>query len=129
MAKEKMIRRVVVQGVTVVRDGQRKSPELNKAFDFTQQEIDYLDRVAPAATRKTVNETVAEDAVVVEEPEGGDTGTDETAPDANAKPTATKTPKRGKTTKKAPAKTEEPESDESDDEEAEDADESEDDDI
>lgn len=123
MSKPKMIRRVVTQNVTVVREGKRVTPEMNKAFDFTADEIEYLDRVSPAASRRAVNESPADAAL--EDPEGGDTGTDETAPDGNKKPTANKAPKRGGK-KAAPAK-EEPE-DESEDE-SEDADESEDDDI
>lgn len=57
MAKEKMIRRMVVQSVTVVRDGERVTPAQGKVFDFTPEEIEYLDRISPAASRKAVDES------------------------------------------------------------------------
>jgi hypothetical protein len=84
--------RVVAQSVTVVRDGKRVSPTIGKPYPFTAAELKFLDAANPAATRKAVNEsaTVAETP-----PEGGDTGTDDTAPDRNAAPTAKRTPRRG----------------------------------
>jgi hypothetical protein len=91
---EKMISRVVTQNVTVIRDGKRHSPPRGKAFPFTEQEVAYLDKVAPGSVRLPVNErTAAESADVA--PSGGDTGEDATAPDQKAKPTAKRTPRRG----------------------------------
>lgn len=74
-------------GVTVIRDGVRKTPQIGKAFDFTKDEIEAVRKQVPTAFRKPVNE----DDTPVEQ-----TASDATAPDANAKPTAAKTPKRGK---------------------------------
>ena len=118
--KEKMVRRIVTQTVTVVREGKRVTPPINdpKGFHFTESEITYLDRNSPAATRRPTNESA-----VVEEPEVKTSEKSEEPPVDEAKPAA-KAPKRRKTAKKA-----EPETDESEDDEAEDADESEDDDI
>lgn len=82
MAKEKMIRRVVVQSVTVVRDGQRVTPERGKAFDFTPEEIEYLDRISPAASRKPLNESPTPAPVnVADDDEDED---DDAEPDAEA---------------------------------------------
>ena len=105
----KTTRRMVTQSVTVIREGKRVSPEIGKSYPFTEAEIEYLDRLSPAATRKSVNEDPID---AEEEVEGGDTGDDETAPDKNAKPTATKTPKKGK---KAAAKKAEADEDEEED--------------
>jgi len=107
----KTTRRMVTQSVTVIREGKRVSPEIGKSYPFTEAEIEYLDRLSPATTRKSVNEDPI-DADAEEEVEGGDTGDDETAPDKNAKPTATKTPKKGK---KAAAKKAEADEEEEDD--------------
>lgn len=85
-------RRMVTQSVTVIRDGKRVSPALNTAFDFTAEEVKYLDKNAPAASRKSVNEDA--DVETLEAPKGGDTGTDATAPGQKAKATAKRTPRR-----------------------------------
>lgn len=116
--------RVVMQSVTVVRDGKRVTPEIGKPFPFTNAEITYLDKNAKGALRKAVNED-ADMETPGEEPEGGDTGDDATAPDQKAKATATRTPRRGANAaeKKAAAK------DAEDAEDAEEGDEGEDDDI
>jgi hypothetical protein len=44
-----MPKRLVKKGVTVVRDGQRIRPEVNKGFDFTADEIERITEVDPAA--------------------------------------------------------------------------------
>ena len=106
---DKMTSRVVTQSVTVVRDGKRVSPPLHKAFKFTAEEIAYLDEVSPSASRKAVNETPVEE--LEQEPKGGDTGDDASAPDQNAKPTAARTLKRGAAAKKAAAKTDDADAD------------------
>lgn len=74
-------------GVTVIRDGVRKTPQIGKAFDFTKEEIEAVRKQVPTAFRKPVNE----DDTPVEQ-----TATDASAPDGNAKPTATKAAKRPK---------------------------------
>ena len=121
MAKEKLTRRMVTQSVTVVRDGKRQTPEIGKPFGFTRDEIKYLDRISPTATRKSVNEDEAT-AAELEAPEGGDTGDDATAPEQNAEPTAKKSPRKAPAKKKAAAKKAEPEPEPEDEDETEDAD-------
>lgn len=78
MASKNMIRRVVTQSVTVVRDGERVTPEIGSSFEFTPEEIAYLDRISPAASRKPVNEAPLldsddEDADVENAPPAKDT--------------------------------------------------------
>lgn len=74
-------------GVTVIRDGVRKTPPIGKAFDFTAAEVEAVRKQVPTAFRKPVNE----DDTLVEQ-----TASDASAPDGDASATATKTPKRGK---------------------------------
>lgn len=88
----KDISRVVAQSVTVVRDGERVTPPIGKPFPFTADELEFIDRANPAAVRKAVDESAPDTETP---PEGGDTGTDDSAPDRNAKPTAARTPRRG----------------------------------
>lgn len=57
MSEEKMIERVVTQSVTVIREGKRVTPPLNKSFPFTADEITYLDSISPRASRKPVDES------------------------------------------------------------------------
>lgn len=52
-----MPERVPNISVGVVREGQRKTVEPGKAFNFTQDEIDTITKVAPGALRKAVNES------------------------------------------------------------------------
>lgn len=55
-----MTKRVPTVSVVVTREGKRVSPPLNKSFDFTDGEIETINRVQPGALRKPVNETAAE---------------------------------------------------------------------
>lgn len=98
---EKMVSRVVTQSVTVVRDGKRVSPKIGEAFEFTEEEIKYLDSVSPRASRRPTNETPLRRRVEAEDDEGDeeDAGDDESAPDKKAAPKSTRTPKRGKAAK------------------------------
>lgn len=101
MASKDMIRRVVVQSVTVVRDGVRVTPEQGKAFDFTAEEIAYLDRVSPAASRKPLNESpTAQPAVAPVDDEDEDEADAEAESEAPAKATA-KAPAKKAVAKKA----------------------------
>lgn len=115
MAKPSMIRRVVVQSVTVVRDGARVTPERGKAFDFTEEEIAYLDRISPSASRRAVNESGVSapqpQAPVVEEPEDEDE--DDVEDDEPAK---TPAPKKAAAKKKPAAKKTAASSDDDEDE-------------
>lgn len=111
MAKAKIFRRMVLQSVTVVRDGKRKPLPINESFDFNEDEIEYLDRVSPGATRKIVSE-----GPVSDEPEQEAVAEPEPAKKAPAKKAAAK---------KAPTKAD----DAADESEDDAADESEDDDI
>lgn len=74
-------------GVTVIRDGVRKTPPIGKAFNFTAEEVESVRKQVPTAFRKPVNE----DDTPVEQ-----TASDASAPNGNAKATATKTPKTPK---------------------------------
>ena len=62
-----MPKRLVKKGVTVVRDGRRVRPEINKGFDFTKEEID------------AINETDATALGTAKEAEGVEEGTAEVA--------------------------------------------------
>lgn len=77
--------------ITVIREGKRVTPPLNKAYPFTADEVADVTKIAPNAFRKPVNETTEE------------VGEDATAPDQTAGATATKTPKQS-AKKKAAAK-------------------------
>lgn len=77
--------------ITVIREGKRITPPLNKAYPFTADEVADVTKIAPNAFRKPVNETTEE------------VGEDATAPDQTAGATATKTPKQS-AKKKAAAK-------------------------
>lgn len=107
--------------VIVIRDGKRKSPELGKAFDFSDAEVKQINRLLPGALRKPVNES----ATVADEDEGHTSDDSEAAkapskaaPDGSKKPTAAKGTK-------AAAKTKEVDKDVAD-EDADDAEEDED---
>lgn len=63
----KMTKLIVTQSVTVVRDGKRVTPPLNKAFPFTDDEIAIIKGANPQGLRKPVNESSAEDTVDGEE--------------------------------------------------------------
>lgn len=78
--------------ITVIREGKRVTPPLNKAYPFTADEVADVTKIAPNAFRKPVNETTEE------------VGEDATAPDQTAGATATKTPKQSAKKKKAAAK-------------------------
>lgn len=110
MAMGNMIRRVVVQSVTVVRDGQRVTPERGKAFDFTAEEIEYLDRISPAASRKAVDESAT--APVAAPAVKDDADEDDAEDEAPAKATA---PAKAKPAGKKAAAAAKPASSEDDD--------------
>lgn len=48
--------RIPVKGVIVFRDKQQVRPPLGKPFEFTQQEIEDLERAAPGHVRKPIME-------------------------------------------------------------------------
>ena len=47
-----MAKRIVKQGVVVVRDGKRVRPQPGKAFDFTAEEIKQLEEISPNSIAK-----------------------------------------------------------------------------
>lgn len=55
-----MPKRVPVNTVIVKRDGKSFAPPIGKPFDFTQSELDDINRLMPNAVRKIVNETLDE---------------------------------------------------------------------
>lgn len=52
MAKSK----VVLKSVIIARDGKRLSPPIGKAFPFTAEEVEEIEKVNPTALRDAVNE-------------------------------------------------------------------------
>ena len=48
--------RIPVKGVIVFRDKQQVRPPLGKPFEFTQQEIEDLEKAAPGHVRKPIME-------------------------------------------------------------------------
>jgi hypothetical protein len=57
-----MPRLMVKHSVTVMRDGQRITPEIGKAFDFTDAEVADMDKAEPVPYRAIVNEDQGEEA-------------------------------------------------------------------
>lgn len=55
-----LISRVPVQSIVVVRDGKQITPDLDKPFNFTAQEVEDIERVNPSAMRKPIVEKSAE---------------------------------------------------------------------
>lgn len=55
-----LISRVPVQSIVVVRDGKQVTPDLDKPFNFTAQEVEDIERVNPSAMRKPIVEKSAE---------------------------------------------------------------------
>ena len=51
-----LISRVPVQSIVVVRDGKQVTPDLDKPFNFTAQEVEDIERVNPSAMRKPIVE-------------------------------------------------------------------------
>ena len=51
-----MPKRVPVKSVVVVRDGKQVRPEMGKAFDFTTEELDDINRLSPNSIRKVITE-------------------------------------------------------------------------
>jgi hypothetical protein len=47
---------MVKHAVVVMRDGQRVTPEIGKAFDFTEAELKELEAAEPVPVRPVVNE-------------------------------------------------------------------------
>lgn len=56
MAK-KMYKLIVTQSVTVVRDGKRVTPPINKVYEFTEAEAAMILKANPQGLRRPVNET------------------------------------------------------------------------
>lgn len=111
-----MPKRVPTVSVIVIREGKRVSPKLNKGYNFTDEEIETINRVQPGALRKPVNETATEDAADVDATATADT-TKEKVP--ASKP---KTGKKAKAEKPAAEKPADEDADDSDDDADEDED-------
>jgi len=54
---EKTISKIPLQSITVVRAGKLVTPELHKAFDFTESEIADIETMNPEAVRDPVDES------------------------------------------------------------------------
>lgn len=55
MAK-KSNKKVVLKRLIIARDGKRMEPPIGKAFEFTDEELENIERVNPGALRDAVNE-------------------------------------------------------------------------
>lgn len=79
-----MAKRIINEGITVVRDGKRVRPEIGKAFDLTAEEIAQLEKIRPKAIAKLDK--------VEDDPRSTDTDTDDdgAADDAAAAAAAAK---------------------------------------
>ena len=84
-----MIAKVPLMSITVVRNGERVEPPVNKPFAFTSDEVDYISRVSPGALRNVSVEVMpdldtnvdeAEDEVDEAEDEVGKPDSAEPAP-------------------------------------------------
>lgn len=94
-----MAKRIVLQTVTVHRDGKLHTPPIGQPFDFTAAELKDLKEVNPDAVRELTKEgqdddntddtTDDEDDIDL----GGDPAEDEPAPAPKPKTTAAKKPK------------------------------------
>jgi hypothetical protein len=60
MAK-KSNKRVVLKRVIIGREGKRLEPPIGKAFEFTDEELENIERVNPTALREAVNEDAEAD--------------------------------------------------------------------
>jgi hypothetical protein len=106
-----MAKRLVKKGVTVVREGKRVRPEINKNFDFTADEIERIVGVDPTALGKA--DSGAEDGEA-ETASTGDTGKSDEGgkkPAAGKKAAAAKKPAADKSDSKPAAKTPDADSD------------------
>jgi hypothetical protein len=56
-----MPKRLVKKGVTVVREGRRIRPEINKGFDFTKEEIDAITETDPTVLGSAKDAEAVED--------------------------------------------------------------------
>jgi hypothetical protein len=119
--RKTMPKRIPLQTVVLWRDGEQVVPPLNRAFDFTKEELDTIEKLNPAAIGKIVNsdatdtivtktqaeidadtEKAVADAIaafkkeqgIKDEPAKTDAGTSGATPDKNAK--SDKTDKGGK---------------------------------
>lgn len=58
-----MPKRIPLQTVVLWRDGAQVVPPLNRAFDFTKEELETLEKMNPAAIGKIVNSDGADNLV------------------------------------------------------------------
>lgn len=47
-----MAKRLIKEGLLVIRDGKRVRPQIGKVFDLTAEEIEQIERVRPSAIAK-----------------------------------------------------------------------------
>lgn len=64
-----MPKRKVVQTVIVFRDGQRIKPAIGEIFDFTQKELESINKMNPGALDRPIIEVDAEAPVAEEKTE------------------------------------------------------------
>lgn len=64
-----MPKRKVVQTVIVFRDGQRIKPAIGEIFDFTQKELESINKMNPGALDRPIIEVDAESQVTEEKTE------------------------------------------------------------
>lgn len=96
-----MAKRIVKEGVVVLREGKRVRPAVGKAFDFTAEEIKQLEKVRPQSIGKLSEVEVDENSTDVDgngDGAGAGEGVGEGA--GAAKATKTTTAKAAKTAAK-----------------------------
>lgn len=91
-----MAKRIVKEGVVVLREGKRVRPAVGKAFDFTAEEIKQLEKVRPQAIGKLSEVEVDENSTDVDGEGAGGAG--------EGAGSETKTPAKAAKTTKAAAK-------------------------
>ena len=90
-----MPKRKVVQTVIVFRDGQRIKPAIGEIFDFTQKELESINKMNPGALDRPVIEVDAEAPVAEEKTEAPVAEEKTEAPVAEEKTEAKATTKKG----------------------------------
>jgi len=99
---------IVTQSVTVVRDGKRVSPEINKVFAFSEAECRQITGANPQGLRKPINEvpeinmTDFDDTADIDDDGGSDTD-DSKDTEAPAKKPAPAKKARGRSSANKPA--------------------------
>lgn len=90
-----MPQRKVVQTVIVFRDGQRIRPAIGEIFNFTQKELEAINRMNPGALDRPIIEVDAEEPAAKAEEPAAKADAPKAEEKADAKATAKKGDKAG----------------------------------